>query len=126
MRYLPHLLTALLVLVQADLWFGKGNLRYVMELQQQLDAQHAANAAASERNARVQAELSDLVEGLEMVEERARADLGMVAPDEILVQLTAARPATPSATSATSAAPTPAPTGAPGVQPAPAASRAGP
>jgi cell division protein FtsB len=90
-RYLPHLLTALLVLVQADLWLGKGNLRYVMDLQRQLDTQHAANVAAGERNERVQAELSDLVEGLEMVEERARADLGMLAPDEILVQLTALR-----------------------------------
>ncbi|MEP7280446.1 MAG: septum formation initiator family protein [Rubrivivax sp.] len=89
MRYLPHVLAALLVLVQADLWFGKGNLRYVMSLQMQLDAQQAANLDAADRNARVQAELSDLVEGLEMVEEHARADLGMVAPDEILVQLTA-------------------------------------
>ncbi|MEO7245108.1 MAG: septum formation initiator family protein [Rubrivivax sp.] len=89
MRYLPHVLAALLLLVQADLWFGKGNLRYVMSLQMQLDAQQAANLSAAERNARVQAELSDLVEGLEMVEEHARADLGMVAPDEILVQLTA-------------------------------------
>jgi cell division protein FtsB len=99
-RYLPHLLAALLLLVQADLWFGKGNLRYVMDLQLQLEAQRAANAAAAERNARVQAELSDLVEGLEMVEERARTDLGMVAPDEILVLLTATRPAPPASAAA--------------------------
>lgn len=91
MRYLPHVLAALLVLVQADLWFGKGNARYVMGLQQQLDAQLAANDVARERNARLAAEVSDLVEGLEMVEERARADLGMVKPDEILVQITARR-----------------------------------
>jgi cell division protein FtsB len=97
MRYLPHVLAALLVLVQADLWFGKGNLRYVMSLQMQLDAQQAANVSVAERNARVQAELSDLVEGLEMVEEHARADLGMVAPDEILVQLTAVPPPTSAA-----------------------------
>jgi len=87
MKYLPHTLAALLLLVQADLWFGKGNLRYVMGLQAQLEAQQAANAAAAEVNARIEAELSDLVEGLEMVEERARADLGMVRPDEILVQV---------------------------------------
>ena len=89
MRYLPHLLIALLTLVQADLWFGKGNARYVMGLQQQLDTQNVANAQARERNARIAAEARDLVEGLEMVEERARADLGMIKPDEILVQVSA-------------------------------------
>jgi cell division protein FtsB len=91
MRLLPVTLTALLVLVQADLWFGKGNARYVMSLQQQLDVQRAANDEARERNARLSAEVNDLVEGLEMVEERARLDLGMIKPDEILVQVTARR-----------------------------------
>jgi cell division protein FtsB len=91
MKYLPHTLAALLLLVQADLWFGKGNVRYVMGLQTQLAAQQAANATAAERNARIEAELNDLVEGLEIVEERARADLGMVKADEILVQVTARR-----------------------------------
>jgi cell division protein FtsB len=90
-RYLPHILAALLLLVQADLWFGKGNARYVMGLQMQLDSQQAANDEARARNARIEAELNDLVEGLEMVEERARTDLGMVRPNEILVQLSAKR-----------------------------------
>ena len=60
-----------------------------MGLQKQLDAQRLANAAARERNARVAAEVNDLKEGLEMVEETARAELGMLRPDEILVQMTA-------------------------------------
>ncbi len=87
MKYLPHTLAVLLLLVQADLWFGRNNLRHVMAQQQQLDAQRTLNAQASERNARIEAELADLVEGLEMVEERARADLGMLRADEILVQV---------------------------------------
>lgn len=89
MRYLPHLLAALLLLVQADLWFGKGNARYVMGLQQQLDTQLAANEEARARNAQIDAEVRDLAQGLEMVEERARADLGMIKPDEIYVQIAA-------------------------------------
>ena len=89
MKWTPLILTALLVVVQGDLWFGKGNLPYVMGLQKQLDAQRSANAQARDRNARVAAEVSDLKEGLEMVEEKARAELGMVRPDEILVQVTA-------------------------------------
>ncbi len=89
MKWTPLILAALLVVVQGDLWFGKGNMPYVMGLQKQLDAQRLANAAARERNARVAAEVNDLKEGLEMVEETARAELGMLRPDEILVQVTA-------------------------------------
>jgi len=91
MKWAPLILAALLVVVQGDLWFGKGNLPYVWGLQKQLAQQQQANAAARERNARVVAEVSDLKEGLEMVEEKARSELGMVRPDEILVQVTAAK-----------------------------------
>jgi cell division protein FtsB len=91
MKWTPVVLAALLVVVQGDLWFGKGNLPYVMGLQKQVDAQKQANARLRERNARVLAEVNDLKEGLEMVEEKARSELGMVKPDEILVQLTKPR-----------------------------------
>jgi cell division protein FtsB len=60
-----------------------------MSLRKQLVEQQAANDAARERNARVAAEVNDLKEGLEMVEEKARSELGMVRPDEILVQVSA-------------------------------------
>ncbi len=87
-RWTTVALAAGLLVVQTDLWFGKGNMPYVMGLRKQVEAQRAANAQARERNARVLAEVSDLKEGLEMVEEKARAELGMVRPDEILVQVT--------------------------------------
>jgi cell division protein FtsB len=85
-------LAALLLLVQVDLWLGKGNLRYVWQLERQLAEQRADNDAARALNARIEAEVGDLVEGLEIVEERARQDLGMLKPDEILVQVAAAKP----------------------------------
>lgn len=87
LRVVNLTLAVLLLLVQADLWFGKSSLPYVWSLRGQLDEQRAANDAARDRNARLQAEVSDLKEGLEMVEEKARAELGMVKPDEILVQV---------------------------------------
>lgn len=87
MRWTTVVVAALLLAVQGDLWLGKGNWRYVMTLRQQLESQRAANERARERNARVAAEVADLKEGLEMVEEKARAELGMVRPDEILVQV---------------------------------------
>ncbi len=91
MRWPTFILLALLAAVQADLWLGKGNLPYVMSLKKQLDAQRATNVAAGERNTRMVAEVTDLREGLEMVEEKARSELGMLKPDEILVQVTAVK-----------------------------------
>jgi len=87
---LPRLSTVLLLLLlgvaQGQLWLGDGGLPQVMRLQSQLEAQMQRNEAQRGANQRLVAEVDDLRQGLEMVEERARADLGMVKPDEILVQ----------------------------------------
>jgi len=85
-------LLLLLALVHAELWAGKGGRSYVVQLQSQLQAQQQANDASRLRNQRLAAEVNDLKEGLEMVEEKARSELGMVKPDEILVQLSSRRP----------------------------------
>ena len=92
MRVIFFVLLGLLLLVQAELWAGKGGRSHVVQLQLQLQAQQQANDAARMRNQRLAAEVSDLKEGLEMVEEKARSELGMVKPDEILVQLSPRRP----------------------------------
>ena len=88
-------LLALVALVQGQLWLGDSGKPHVIGLQMQLDRQLAANASARERNAQLVAEVRDLREGLEMVEERARWELGMVRPDEVLVQVTAPAAAAP-------------------------------
>lgn len=90
MRLVTLALLVLMALVHVELWFGKGGVPHVMGLQAQLSAQHNENDEARERNAQLSAEVSDLKEGLEMVEEKARSELGMVKPDEIFVQVTAA------------------------------------
>jgi cell division protein FtsB len=92
MKLITSGLLILLVLVHAELWAGKGGQSYVVHLQSQLKAQQQHNDAARARNQRLAAEVSDLKEGLEMVEEKARAELGMLEPDEILVQVSAKRP----------------------------------
>ena len=91
MRYITFALLALIGLVHAELWFGKGGVPRVMELQAKLAEQKATNEAARARNAQMDAEVRDLKEGLEMVEEKARYELGMVKPDEILVQVSTPR-----------------------------------
>ena len=79
-------LIVLLLVLQGQLWFGRGSLPNVMKLRQQLKEQKQDNATAQLANDRLSAELSDLKDGLEMVEERARTEIGMVKPNEIFVQ----------------------------------------
>jgi cell division protein FtsB len=88
MRYVTLALLLLTVLVQGEIWLGKSGVTKVMNLRGQLADQQAVNAAARARNDQLIAEVRDLRDGLEMVEEKARFELGMVKPDEILVQYT--------------------------------------
>lgn len=87
MKVLTVILAAFLLLIQSQLWFGKGSIPYGAKLSTELADAQAANEAAKARNAQLQAELLDLKEGLEMVEEKARFELGMIKPDEIFVQV---------------------------------------
>jgi cell division protein FtsB len=86
-RLVPAILIALLLIVHAQLWFGRGSVGNVSEMQKKLEAQKAANAQAQQANERLASEVRDLKEGLEMVEEKARSELGMVKPNEIFVNV---------------------------------------
>lgn len=93
MRFVTVALVLVLAAVQAELWLGDGGMPELVRLQGRLDAKLQANAERAAANQRLQAEVADLRDGLEMVEERARVELGMVKPDEILVQYAVQRPA---------------------------------
>ncbi len=86
-RFIPALLIALLMVLHAQLWFGRGSVPQVANMKQQLAAQELANRDAQQRNDQLASEVRDLQEGLDMVEELARAELGMVKPNEIFVQI---------------------------------------
>jgi cell division protein FtsB len=81
------LLIALLVIFQAQLWLGRGSIPNVRQMERDLSEQLARNEQAKSRNEQLQAEVRDLKEGLEIVEEKARTELGMVKPNEIFVQV---------------------------------------
>jgi cell division protein FtsB len=76
----------LLVVVQAQLWFGRGSLPKVAQLQRDIDEKKQGNQQASLQNGRLSAEIADLREGLEIAEGKARSELGMVKNNEIFVQ----------------------------------------
>ncbi len=86
-RLVPAALLILLLVLQGQLWFGRGSVPNVARLSEELATQQRSNAQAELANARIEAEIRDLREGLEMVEEKARSELGMVKPNEIFVQV---------------------------------------
>lgn len=87
-RIVPVILLALLGALHAQLWLGRGSVPRVNEMQRQIDVQKAANDKARQANERLSSEVHDLKEGLDMVEEKARSELGMVKPNEVYVQFT--------------------------------------
>ena len=90
-RVVPALLIALLAVVHAQLWFGRGSVGAVGEMQRKLAQQKAANVQAQQANDQLAAEVRDLQEGMELVEEKARLELGMVKPNEIFVNVVPAK-----------------------------------
>ena len=89
----PAALALLLLVLQGQLWFGRGSLPDVGDLRSQLSALEKDNAALHLRNEQITSELRDLKEGLEVIEAYARRELGMVKSNEIFVQY--AKPTNP-------------------------------
>jgi cell division protein FtsB len=87
MRILGFVLAALIVLIQYPLWIGKGGWLRVWDLDRQLGAQKARNGALEGRNATLAAEVVDLKQGYDAIEERARYELGMIRKDEVFFQI---------------------------------------
>jgi cell division protein FtsB len=83
------ILGGLLLLLQYPLWLGKGSWLKVRELDRQVVEQKETNQRLKTRNDALDAEVRDLKEGLEAIEERARTELGMIKQDEIFVQVLA-------------------------------------
>lgn len=87
MRWLSLALVALVVLLQYPLWLGKGGWLRVWEVDHLLLQQHESNRHLELRNAGLDAEVRDLKQGYDAIEERARFELGMIKQDEVFVQI---------------------------------------
>lgn len=87
MRLLGVVLAVLIVLIQYPLWLGRGGWVRAWDNERQLAAQKARNERLQARNSALEAEVRDLKEGAEAIEERARFELGMVRQDEVFVQI---------------------------------------
>jgi cell division protein FtsB len=87
MKALSVALVALIVLIQYPLWLGKGSWMRVWEVDQQIKSQRDKNAKLQTRNTVLEAEVRDLKQGFEAIEERARSELGMIKQDEVFFQV---------------------------------------
>jgi cell division protein FtsB len=86
-KYLTLALAGMIALLQYPMWLGKGGWLRVWETDQQVIAQHEKNQKLQIRNGALDAEVRDLKQGLDAVEERARSELGMIRQDEIFYQI---------------------------------------
>jgi cell division protein FtsB len=93
MRWLLWLLIVLLLLLQYRLWVGDGSLAEVWDLYQQVETQRDENQRLLERNQALEAEVQDLKQGLDAIEERAREELGMIKDGETFYQIIDEQPA---------------------------------
>lgn len=87
MRWFALILLIILVLLQAKLWLGEGGMRDRQELERAVEVLEQENRALEERNQALMAEVKDLREGRDAIEERARTDLGMIEDDETFYQV---------------------------------------
>jgi cell division protein FtsB len=87
MRILSIVLAALIILLQYPLWLGKGGWLRVWEIDRQVNAQKDGNANLRLRNDALDAEVRDLKQGYDAIEERARYELGMIRQDEIFFRV---------------------------------------
>jgi len=87
MKYLTYALTGFLIAIQYPLWIGKGSWLRVWDVSRQVSLQKDKNQKMVARNAGLDAEVRDLKQGSDAVEERARVDLGMIKSDEVYYQI---------------------------------------
>jgi len=87
MKIIFAILFTLLVLLQIKLWSGDGGIVDVVQLQRVVEQQQQENKALTERNNALEAEVDDLKQGTDAIEERARSELGLIKQGETFFQI---------------------------------------
>lgn len=87
MRLIFLFLVALLLLLNHELWFSDNGVSRISELQEKIQIQQGINDASTARNNAMAAEVQDLRDGNQAVEELARSEQGMIKQGEVFVQI---------------------------------------
>lgn len=91
------ILLVLLVWLQYRLWLGDGGIPDVLKLETEVELVRAETEKLHERNQALEAEVQDLKQGLEAIEERARSEMGMIREGEAYFQVIESLPSEPDA-----------------------------
>ncbi len=86
-KWLTPALVLLILLLQYPLWFGDSGWLKMLSDNRKVEEQRQLNEKLRQRNAAYAAEVQDLKQGKDAIEERARSELGMIRPDEVYVRL---------------------------------------
>ncbi|MDR3386466.1 MAG: cell division protein FtsB [Rudaea sp.] len=89
LRYVALILLVLLLALEIKLWAGEGGMRDVWRLERRLAEQKQENLKLKQRNEELAAEVQDLKNGKDAIEERARSELGLIKPGEVFYQVVA-------------------------------------
>ena len=92
LRYAALILLALLIALEVKLWAGDGGMREVWLLERRLSEQKDENQKLKQRNDALSAEVQDLKNGKTAIEERARAEQGLIKPGEVFYQVVEPQP----------------------------------
>ncbi len=95
MKSLAFILITLIVLLQYPLWLGKGSWLKVWIADREVTTAREGNLRLQNRNMILAAEVNDLKQGFDAIEEHARSDLGMIKQDEVLFQVVERTSSTP-------------------------------
>jgi cell division protein FtsB len=87
MKWFIAVLAALVLLLQYRVWVSPDGTREVLQLRDAVAAQTAENQRLAARNAQLAAEVRNLKQGFEALEERARSELGLIAGNETYYQV---------------------------------------
>jgi len=87
LKWLLSLLIVFLLLLQYRLWVGDGSVPEVLHLKKEVEKQQQLKKQLEERNASLAAEVKDLKQGHDAIEERARSEMGMIGKDEVFYQI---------------------------------------
>ena len=87
MKVLAGILAALILLIQYPLWLGRGGWLRAWDTDRKVAAQRASNERLVQRNDALAADVRDLKQGFDAIEERARYELGMIRGDEVFFQV---------------------------------------
>ena len=86
-KVLTVLAIIIIAVLQYHFWLGEGGYLPHQTLLEQIKTQTEANQEQKENNRVLAAEVFDLKNGAEAIEEHARLDLGLIKPHETFIQM---------------------------------------